>query len=204
MKFAAIAFGEHLDHLGADVLFREHRGKAQLGLVLRRRGASPSDSTAASAAATGKQRAAIDRVAHGSSHLDPLCGACRALSRALSNCSHWPAIINMEIQFRMRFLNSYGLDHRGRERDWARQSPASRLRSCSYAKLATIFRYSANHQEASRRDPLPAHSETIGENAYRRIRTDIIFGRAAPGEKLQAGAAEGRLWRQRLHARARS
>jgi DNA-binding GntR family transcriptional regulator len=30
--------------------------------------------------------------------------------------------------------------------------------------------------------PLP---ETIGENAYRRIRTDIIFGRAAPGQKLR-------------------
>ncbi|WP_088347126.1 MULTISPECIES: GntR family transcriptional regulator [Rhodomicrobium] len=28
-------------------------------------------------------------------------------------------------------------------------------------------------------------SETIGENAYRRIRTDIIFGRAAPGQKLR-------------------
>lgn len=30
--------------------------------------------------------------------------------------------------------------------------------------------------------PLP---ETIGENAYRRIRTDIIFGRAAPGQRLR-------------------
>lgn len=27
--------------------------------------------------------------------------------------------------------------------------------------------------------------ETIGENAYRRIRADIIFGRAAPGQKLR-------------------
>jgi DNA-binding GntR family transcriptional regulator len=27
--------------------------------------------------------------------------------------------------------------------------------------------------------------ETIGENAYRRIRSDIIFGRAAPGQKLR-------------------
>ncbi|TKT74750.1 GntR family transcriptional regulator [Aquamicrobium sp. LC103] len=30
-----------------------------------------------------------------------------------------------------------------------------------------------------------AAAETIGENAYRRIRTDIIFGRAAPGQKLK-------------------
>ena len=28
-------------------------------------------------------------------------------------------------------------------------------------------------------------SETIGENVYRRIRTDIIFGRAQPGQKLR-------------------
>lgn len=28
-------------------------------------------------------------------------------------------------------------------------------------------------------------SETIGENAYRRIRSDIIFGRIAPGQKLK-------------------
>jgi DNA-binding GntR family transcriptional regulator len=27
--------------------------------------------------------------------------------------------------------------------------------------------------------------ETIGENAYRRIRSDILFGRAAPGQKLK-------------------
>ena len=31
-------------------------------------------------------------------------------------------------------------------------------------------------------DELP---ETIGENVYRRIRTDIIFGRAKPGQKLR-------------------
>ena len=29
------------------------------------------------------------------------------------------------------------------------------------------------------------HPETIGENAYRRIRADIIFGRIAPGQKLK-------------------
>ena len=27
--------------------------------------------------------------------------------------------------------------------------------------------------------------ESIGENAYRRIRSDIVFGRAAPGQKLK-------------------
>ena len=31
----------------------------------------------------------------------------------------------------------------------------------------------------------PAIPETIGENAYRRIRADIIFGRIAPGQKLK-------------------
>ena len=30
-----------------------------------------------------------------------------------------------------------------------------------------------------------AQTETIGENAYRRIRSDIIFGRIAPGQKLK-------------------
>lgn len=29
------------------------------------------------------------------------------------------------------------------------------------------------------------HSETIGENAYRRIRADLIFGRMVPGQKLK-------------------
>lgn len=33
--------------------------------------------------------------------------------------------------------------------------------------------------------PIPAGPETIGENAYRRIRADIIFGRIAPGQKLK-------------------
>jgi DNA-binding GntR family transcriptional regulator len=28
----------------------------------------------------------------------------------------------------------------------------------------------------------PAQGETIGETAYRRIRSDIVFGRLAPGE----------------------
>ena len=32
-------------------------------------------------------------------------------------------------------------------------------------------------------DPLPG--ETVGETAYRRIRSDILFGRLAPGEKLK-------------------
>ena len=31
----------------------------------------------------------------------------------------------------------------------------------------------------------PAQAETVGEVAYRRIRTDIIFGRLKPGEKLR-------------------
>ena len=31
----------------------------------------------------------------------------------------------------------------------------------------------------------PASQETVGENAYRRIRADIIFGRIAPGQKLK-------------------
>lgn len=31
----------------------------------------------------------------------------------------------------------------------------------------------------------PGIAETIGENAYRRIRADIIFGRIAPGQKLK-------------------
>jgi DNA-binding GntR family transcriptional regulator len=34
------------------------------------------------------------------------------------------------------------------------------------------------------REPLQAE-ETVGDNAYRRIRTDIIFGRLKPGEKLK-------------------
>ena len=33
--------------------------------------------------------------------------------------------------------------------------------------------------------PHEAEGETIGENAYRRLRTDIIFGRAKPGQKLR-------------------
>ena len=32
---------------------------------------------------------------------------------------------------------------------------------------------------------LEASVETIGDNTYRRIRTDIIFGRLAPGQKLK-------------------
>jgi DNA-binding GntR family transcriptional regulator len=31
----------------------------------------------------------------------------------------------------------------------------------------------------------PLQSETVGETAYRRIRSDIVFGRLAPGEKLK-------------------
>lgn len=31
----------------------------------------------------------------------------------------------------------------------------------------------------------PSNTDTIGENAYRRIRADIIFGRIAPGQKLK-------------------
>lgn len=31
----------------------------------------------------------------------------------------------------------------------------------------------------------PSQGETIGETAYRRIRSDIVFGRLAPGEKLR-------------------
>ena len=39
-----------------------------------------------------------------------------------------------------------------------------------------------NH-EASQPGNEPA--STIGENAYRRIRSDIVFGRLAPGQKLK-------------------
>jgi DNA-binding GntR family transcriptional regulator len=31
----------------------------------------------------------------------------------------------------------------------------------------------------------PLQGETVGETAYRRIRTDIVFGRLVPGEKLK-------------------
>ena len=31
----------------------------------------------------------------------------------------------------------------------------------------------------------PLQGETVGETAYRRIRSDIVFGRLAPGEKLK-------------------
>jgi DNA-binding GntR family transcriptional regulator len=38
---------------------------------------------------------------------------------------------------------------------------------------------------------LEASVETIGDNTYRRIRTDIIFGRLAPGQKLKLERLKG-------------
>jgi hypothetical protein len=37
----------------------------------------------------------------------------------------------------------------------------------------------------------PLQGETVGETAYRRIRSDIVFGRLAPGEKLKLDRVRG-------------
>src|SRR5690606_23823169 len=51
--------------------------------------------------------------------------------------------------------------------------------------LGRIARKRRRHKSVQPMASTPASSETIGENAYRRIRADIIFGRIAPGQKLK-------------------
>jgi hypothetical protein len=50
-------------------------------------------------------------------------------------------------------------------------------------------------------DTLPdMTAETVGDSAYRRIRTDLIFGKLTPGQKLKLERISGRLWHQHLDA----
>ena len=39
-------------------------------------------------------------------------------------------------------------------------------------------------------------NETVGDDGYRRIRSDIIFGRLQPGPKIATRSAQRALWRQ--------
>src|SRR5688572_11330565 len=52
-------------------------------------------------------------------------------------------------------------------------------------RIASILLYFTNHRKNPTLASIQTNLESIGENAYRRIRSDIIFGRAAPGQKLR-------------------
>jgi DNA-binding GntR family transcriptional regulator len=93
----------------------------------------------------------------------------------------------------MRFLDSYGQNgHKqvfeGHLRHLMRDRSPSVTNGAELpcrAKLASIVLYFTNHRKHPALALVPSIQESIGENAYRRIRTDIIFGRAAPGQKLR-------------------